>query len=76
MTRTGDREIGVVSGRVGMYAVVYNFSLIAYSKLLQHYSKFKKDFVLVVEQVRDIAATELLTISLMKKAIHVLTEGL
>ena len=51
MTRTGDREIGVVSGRVGMYAVVYNFSLIVYSKLLQHYSKIKKDFVLVVEQV-------------------------
>ena len=76
MTRTGDREIGVVSGRVGMYAVVYNFSLIVYSKLRQHYSKFKKDFVLVVEQVRDIAATELLTILLMKKAIHVLTEGL
>ena len=76
MTRMGDREIGVVSGRVGMYAVVYNFSLIVYNKLLQHYSKFKKDFVLVVEQVRDIAATELLTILLMKKAIHVLTEGL
>ena len=76
MTRMGDREIGVVSGRVGMYAVVYNFSLIVYNKLLQHYSKFKKDFVLVVEQVRDIAATELLTILLMKKAIHVLTERL
>lgn len=54
----------------------FHCNKIVYSKLLQHDSKFKKDFVLVVEQVRDIAATELLTILLMKKAIYVLTEGL
>ena len=33
MTRTGDREIGVVSGRVGMYVLIFFSALCLYTTL-------------------------------------------